>query len=213
VKINPMKKILCLPISIAIILTFANHASAQNRPDRFSAERKAIERLFSAWNSNEPEKVVAAFSGDVMYEDVAAAKINRGSDEVRKWVVGAFADIENFKLEVVRSTFYKNGGVVEWIWSGTDTGLFKTGRSFSVRGVSVIEVRSGEVSSYKEYYDFSAVMRQLGLLPSDKKSAGVRRRLDNRFFAPKVRPHLARGGVRGAPGPDGPDSASRNGAE
>jgi ketosteroid isomerase-like protein len=80
-----------------------------------------------------------------------------------------FTDFENFKLEVVRSTFYKGGGVVEWVWSGTEKGLFKTGKSFSVRGVSIIEVRGGKVSSYKEYYDFATVMRQLGLLPDKQR--------------------------------------------
>jgi steroid delta-isomerase-like uncharacterized protein len=165
------KNILCLPISIAILFSLVNYASAQSRSGRpnFSAEKEAIERLFAAWNSSDAEKVVAAFSDDVVYEDVAAAHLNRGSGDVRKWVSGAFAGIDNFKLEVVGSSFHEGGGVVEWIWSGTDKGLFKTGRSFSVRGVSVIQVRKGKVSSYKEYYDFATVMRQLGLLPPEKK--------------------------------------------
>jgi steroid delta-isomerase-like uncharacterized protein len=95
--------------------------------------------------------------------------VHRGKDNIRAWVAGAFRDIENFKLDVVSSAFYKNGGLVEWVWSGTDNGLFKTGKSFSVRGVSVVQVREGKVSSYKEYYDFATVMRQLGLLPTQNE--------------------------------------------
>ena len=162
-----MNRILSLSFSIVAILTLVNQGIAARSSDS-SSEKKAIERLFAAWNSRDADKLVAAFSDDVVYEDVAAGQINRGKDEVRKWAAGAFADIENFKLEVVRSSYYKGGGTVEWIWSGTDKGLFKTGKSFSVRGVSVIEVRGGKVSSYKEYYDFSTVMRQLGLLPTNK---------------------------------------------
>lgn len=59
--------------------------------------------------------------------------------------------------------------MVEWVWSGTDKGLLKTGKNFSVRGVSIIEVRRGKVSRYKEFYDFSTVLRQLGLLSAGKE--------------------------------------------
>ena len=165
-----MKNIISLAISIMLILSLTVSAAAQNNSkDPSSTDRKVIERLFAAWNSRDAEKVVAAFSSDGVYEDVAAGQINRGRDEIRKWVAGAFRDIENFKLEVIRSSFYKGGGIVEWVWSGTDKGLFKTGKRFSVRGVSVIEVRGDKVSDYKEYYDFGTVTRQLGLLPNDKQ--------------------------------------------
>ena len=164
-----MRSIFSVAISITLLLLSLG-AQAQNiSTGRSLAARKPIERLFAAWNSGDAEKVVEAFSSDAVYEDVAAGQVNRGRDEIRKWVAGAFRDIENFKLEVIRSSFYKGGGMVEWVWSGTDKGLFKTGKSFSVRGVSVIEVRAGKVSGYKEYYDFGTVMRQLGLLPNDKQ--------------------------------------------
>ncbi len=159
-----------LVVSIVILLTFFLSAAAHAQSKASSSsERKAIESLLAAWNSRDVERVVAAFGNAAVYEDVAAGEIHRGKDQIGKWVVSAFRDIDNFKLEVVRSSFYKGGGVVEWVWSGTDTGLFKTGKSFTVRGVSVIEVREGKVSIYKEYYDFSTVMRQLGLLSAAKE--------------------------------------------
>ena len=165
-----MKNIISFAISITIIFSLTVSAAAQNNSkDPSSTDRKVIERLFAAWNSRDAEKVVAAFSSDGVYEDVAAGQINRGRDEIRKWVAGAFRDIENFKLEVIRSSFYKGGGMVEWVWSGTDKGLFKTGKRFSVRGVGVIEVRGDKVSNYKEYYDYGTVTRQFGLLPNDKQ--------------------------------------------
>jgi ketosteroid isomerase-like protein len=59
--------------------------------------------------------------------------------------------------------------MAEWIWSGTDKGLFKTGKNFSVRGVSVYEVSKGKISRYKEFYDLTTIMRQVGLLPTEKE--------------------------------------------
>jgi steroid delta-isomerase-like uncharacterized protein len=130
---------------------------------------KEIEQLFAAWNSHNPDYVVASFTEDIVYEDVPAGHISRGSNEVRKWAEGAFAVIENFKFEIV-SSFSQNGrGVTEWVWSGTDKGLFKTGKNFSVRGVSVFEVRKGKISRYKEFYDVATIMRQVGLLPAEKE--------------------------------------------
>lgn len=154
---------------VALVFAVVVTGLAQKRSETpSSTDRKAIQRLFDAWNSRDTESVVAAITHDAVYEDVAAGEIHRGNDRIRKWVAGAFRDIENFKLEVVRSSFYKGGGSVEWVWSGTDKGLFRSGKSFSVRGVSVIKVTGGKVSEYREYYDFGTVMRQLGLIPADK---------------------------------------------
>lgn len=156
-----MKVSICLTLAIAGVMFLSSSAYAH--------DEKVITQLFSAWNSRDADKLANVFSDDAVYEDVAAGQINRGKNEVRKWAAGAFADIDNFKIEVVSSSVHDGRGVTEWIWSGTDKGLFKTGKSFSVRGVSIIEIRKGKVSSYKEYYDFAAVMRQLGLLPDEKR--------------------------------------------
>ena len=167
-----MNKILYLSISIVLIFAMCDQGIAQNRgavvTPAFTDEEKAIDLLFAAWNSRNADQFVALFSDDAVYEDVAAGHVARGKNEVRKWAAGAFTYIADFKLEVKKRSIYEGGGVVEWVWSGTDKGLFKTGKSFSVRGASVIQVRGGKISNYKEYYDFATVMRQLGLLPADK---------------------------------------------
>ena len=73
--------------------------------------------------------------------------------------------VGDFKIEAV-NTWVENGhGFVEWVWSGVDKGLFKTGKPFSVRGVSVFEVRNGRISRNKDFYDAAAIMRQVGKLP------------------------------------------------
>lgn len=59
-----------------------------------------------------------------------------------------------------------NGGSVEWVFSGTDVGLYKTGKKFSVRGASVYQVRGGKFSSDRDYYDAASIMRQVGMLPA-----------------------------------------------
>ena len=39
------------------------------------------------------------------------------------------------------------------MFSGTDKDVYKTGKKFSVRGVSVIDVRDGKISRCLDFYD------------------------------------------------------------
>jgi len=163
----------CLAISIVVGVSLTHSGSVGNSSIHGAPQaangKGIVDQFFAAWNSHDPDKVVASFTEDIVYEDVAAGHISRGRAEVRKWVEGAFADIEDFKMEAVSSSFQNGRGVMEWVWSGTDKGLLKTGKTFSVRGVSIFEVRRGKISRYKEYYDFGTVMRQVGLLPGEKE--------------------------------------------
>ena len=85
--------------------------------------------------------------------------------EFRTWAASCFSIIGDFKIEAT-NTWIENGhGVVEWVWSGVDKDWFKTGKPFSVRGVSVIEVRDGKISRNKDFYDGAAILRQIGKLP------------------------------------------------
>lgn len=156
-------------ISIATLFALPVSSEAQTRSKSPSSnDKKVIEQLFAAWTSHDPDKVANLFGEDAVYEDVTANHISRGRTEVREWAAGAFVVFENFKMELV-SSYVRNGrGVAEWVWSATDNDMHK-GKKFSVRGVSVIEVRGGKISSCKDYYDFATVMRQLGSLPAEKK--------------------------------------------
>jgi ketosteroid isomerase-like protein len=62
-------------------------------------------------------------------------------------------------------------GTIEWMFSGTDKDVFKTGEKFSVRGVSVIDMRDGKIFRNVDYYDVATVMRQVGLLPTPPADA------------------------------------------
>ena len=168
-----MNRFYTLAVSIVISLFLTQYGHAQGSPTQAAkqagSDKRIVEQMFAGWNSRDADKVAAAFSEDAVYEDVAAGHINRGRAEVRKWAAGAFEVFENFKMEVVSSSFHDGSGVVEWIWSGTDKGIHKTGKKFSVRGVSIVEIRKGKILRYKEFYDWATAMKQLGLLPAEKE--------------------------------------------
>lgn len=124
-----------------------------------------VQKEFAAWNAHDPDRVTSFFTEDVLYEDVAFGLKAHGHAELRKMAVDFFTGVPDFKLEVVRNTSMGNHGSVEWVFSGTDVGLFKTGKKFSVRGASVYELRGGRFSSNRDYYDSASIMRQVGILP------------------------------------------------
>ena len=125
-----------------------------------------VQKQFAAWNSHDADKVASFYTDDVVYEDVAFGLKAQGHAELRKMAADFFAGVPDLKLEVVSNTSMGDRGSVEWVFSGTDVGLYKTGKKFSVRGASVYELRGGKFSSNRDYYDSASIMRQVGILPT-----------------------------------------------
>jgi steroid delta-isomerase-like uncharacterized protein len=124
------------------------------------------EKWIAAWNSHSPDKMIPLFTDDVFYEDVAFGEVSHGSAELRKFAASEFEGIPDLEVKLLRASIHDGHGTIEWTFSGTDKGVFNTGRKFSVRGVSVIDVRDGKISRSLDFYDSAAIMRQVGKLPA-----------------------------------------------
>jgi len=153
-----VKKIWCM---ISMVLLVAQMTTAQKKTS-------IADSWVTAWNSHDADKVTAIFTTDVLYEEVTFGAANHGSAELRKFAVSIFDAVPDAKFELVNSSADRAHGSIEWIFSGTDHGLYKTGKRFSVRGVSVIDLRGGRISRNLDYYDAASIMRQVGVLPPEK---------------------------------------------
>lgn len=120
----------------------------------------------AGWNSRNTDQLLQLFTSDVFYEDVAFGEANHGSAELRKYAADYFEAVPDLELKLLRASIHNGHGTIEWILSGTDKGMFKTGKKFSVRGVSVIDVRDGKIFRNLDFYDAATIMRQVGLLPA-----------------------------------------------
>jgi steroid delta-isomerase-like uncharacterized protein len=141
-----------------------------------------IERMLDewaiAWSSSantDPDLVLALFADDGMYEDVTSGVVVRGKEDLRRYLVGAFATIPDFTFGVLRQFAAGPWATLEWTMSGTPAGdwagMPATGRRFaSVRGTSILELEAGtgKIRRQSDYWDAATVMRQVGLplLPS-----------------------------------------------
>ena len=121
------------------------------------------------WNSSDPEKLVAAFTPDGIYEDVAFGITKKGSAELRELHKFFHNAVSGLYVKLVDTHVADGHGTIEWVFGGTDVDVFKTGKPFSVRGVSVIEVSDGHISRNLDYYDAAAIMRQVGVLSEQNK--------------------------------------------
>ena len=121
------------------------------------------------WNSTDPEKLVAAFTPDGVYEDVTFGITKKGRAELRELHKFFHNAVGGLYVKLVDTHVADGHGTIEWVFGGTDVDVFKTGKPFSVRGVSVIEVSDGHISRNLDYYDSAAIMRQVGVLPEPKK--------------------------------------------
>ncbi|MGO9124442.1 MAG: ester cyclase [Terriglobales bacterium] len=129
------------------------------------------EKWIAAWNSRSPDKMVPLFTDDILYEDVAFGEVSHGTAEVRKFAASEFEAVPDLELKLLRANVHGGHGTIEWIFSGTDKGVFNTGKKFSVRGVSVIDVRDGKIFRNLDFYDSATIMRQVGLLPTPASDA------------------------------------------
>src|SRR5258708_26944253 len=114
-----------------------------------------IERMLDewamAWSSsanNDPERVLALFADDGMYEDATSGVVVRGKEDLRRYLIGAFATIPDFTFGVLRRFAAAPCAAIEWTMSGTSrgdwAGMPATGRpSASGRGTSSLERKAG----------------------------------------------------------------------
>ena len=160
------KRVLTGAILLAMLVLPAIAAPPEGKPagDRAAA---IAEKWIAAWNSHNPDKMLAVFTDDVFYEDVAFGEVSHGSAEFRKFAASEFEGVPDLELKLVRANVHGGHGTIEWIFSGTDKGVFKTGKKFSVRGVSVIDVRDGRIARSLDFYDSATIMRQVGVLPAE----------------------------------------------
>ena len=132
-----------------------------------------VERMwkdyFKAWNLHDVEKITSFFTDEGVYEDVAAWLVNRGKKEISEFIKTTFTWSPDVKFEM--KSFFSTGEWIgsEWLMAGTHggdvPGLPATGKSFSIRGASITELRKGKISRNSDYWNVFSFMQQVGLMP------------------------------------------------
>ena len=155
-------------VAMLVLPVIAAPPDSKSSSDRDAA---MAEKWIAGWNSHDPDKILPLFSDDIFYEDVAFGEVSHGQAEVRKFFLSELEGVPDLELKLMRADIHGGHGTIEWTFSGTDKDVFKTGKKFSVRGVSVIDMRDGKIFRNVDYYDVATVMRQVGKLPTPPADA------------------------------------------
>src|ERR1700724_2520949 len=137
-------------VAMLVLPVIAAPPDSKSTTDRDAA---LAEKWIAGWNSHDPDKMLPLFTDDIFYEDVAFGEASHGRAELRKFVVSEIEVVPDLELKLMRSNIHDGHGTIEWMFSGTDKHVFKTGKKFSVRGVSVIDRRGGKIFRDGAFYD------------------------------------------------------------
>lgn len=136
--------------------------------------RDFAQRWLEAWNSHQPDRVLALMTEDIEYRDDAWPKAMRGHADVRQFIDAMWRAFPDMEFELVRGPYVvpdEPRAAFHWRGWGTHTapldppGFAATGRRWEVDGVDFHEYRDGRVDRLRIAFDMMAASRQLGLLP------------------------------------------------
>ena len=131
-----------------------------------------VRNFWSAWNSHDWEKTAHFYADDCVMEDLPS-KICHGKPEIEAYYGYLLVRYPDLHFEAKGSFGGGNQIASEWIMTGTHTGdtpAFKaTGKKFSVRGVSILELQDGKIIRETDYWDMVSLLKQLGLMPPGQK--------------------------------------------
>ncbi len=140
-------------------------------PNQSRDETERVTRaFFDAMNSMDKQNPLDLCSDDTRFEDTAFGVIAEGKEQYTAIFRKFFGAISNMKAEIESTIASGEFAASVWTFSGTQMGDFPgvpaTGRPFRVRGVSIMRVRNGKVTSRTDYWDSATMLRQLGVIPT-----------------------------------------------
>lgn len=162
----------------AVFVARTGMAAAQEASP--AASPAALPPLLAEWavavNSGDADQVLALYTDDALWEEVAIGLAARGPDEIRAHLDGLFTAVPDITFDVTSGFVSGDRAVVEWVVSGTYSSDFPglppaADQRFSFRGASVFELADGKIRRYTEYWDAYLFLVQLGALPAPKAAA------------------------------------------
>lgn len=132
-----------------------------------------VNNLWAAWNSHDWGKTSPFYADDCIMEDLPSRTCH-GKRELEAYYNYLLTGYPDLTFEV-KSCFGSDNRIAnEWIMTGThtgDTARFKaTGKTFSIPGVSILEIQGGQIIRETDYWDMCSLLQQLGIMqPMEQK--------------------------------------------
>ena len=143
----------------------------RKRITRRQAVERQIRDYFDAMDRRDVDAMLEHWAEDG-FEDMVPVGVIRGREELRASLTAQFAAMPDMRTTVTRLIAGEHSCAVEWRIEGTFDGapymdLEPTGSHVELRGVDLIELDDGRITSLTAYFDGAAYARQIGMLPAD----------------------------------------------
>ena len=133
-----------------------------------------VTRWEAAWNSHDPDQLLALMTDDIVYDDSAWPTTMRGHDAVREFLEFVWRGSPDLRFEMTDGPYVLPGeakAAFYWHGSGTQSGPIDppgyapTGRRIQFEGADFHEYRDGRVCRLRIVFDMMDIGRQMGTLP------------------------------------------------
>ncbi len=129
-----------------------------------------FQTYLDAWNSGEGDALVACFTEDAAYTDIAVGQTFRGPNEIRQFQADTFHAFPDFRIDLSQVIVDGTGSyALDWTMSGTHLGdrpgLPSTGKPFSLPAASVGLRLDGLITRNTDYWNMASFLIQVGILP------------------------------------------------
>lgn len=146
-----------------------------DQPPSLDWIRDFTQRWLEAWNSHEPDRLLALMTEDIEYRDDSWPKTMHGHADVREFLEAIWRATPDMTFELLAGPYVIPGeprAAFHWRGGGTHTGPLEppgfapTGRAWELDGVDFHEYRDGRVHRLRIAFDMLSASRQLGLMPA-----------------------------------------------
>jgi len=134
-----------------------------------AAEPDALVRgLMRIWETGDTEGLEEITHPDLVYDDVPNGNTIEGREGAAQYIRHVHSWASNVELEIVGVSSGPTTATAEWIMRGVQDRPIAgrvpvaTGRSFEIRGATLIEVEDGRISRAADYIDVLGFVLQLG---------------------------------------------------
>jgi steroid delta-isomerase-like uncharacterized protein len=167
-----MKRTIAVTVTCVAMMLMGAHVRAKEPQSRCA---QIGQKWVDFWNSPDVQTAADMFSDvfteDIEYNDIPTdptKPVAKGRDELLAFASGFFYAFPNSRFESGQSACQGQQGFFEWTWIAKDgrvedgrPGFCGTGKSFTVRGVAVIEIQGNRISRNSDFWDLATMLRQL----------------------------------------------------
>jgi steroid delta-isomerase-like uncharacterized protein len=147
----------------SLLAVVAAACAVQQKPPTASGKAVA-EAYVHAWNKHDFAALDTILAPDAIHEDIAQNVHAKGIAAIRDFMRQDIASEPDLRWQITNTVEDGRFVAFEWTWASTYTGPDATGKTvtrkkISGRGASFVEVESGKIKRFTDYYDLGSYFR------------------------------------------------------